>query len=268
MSHYVITGGADGIGRAVAEHYACVGNMITIIDCDAERAEIVCRVLRTVGSTASYIAADFTQSDSISAALAGLAALPPADVVVHSAGISAVGRFITSDLASQQRVLDVNLRAPLHLTTGLLREGLLAPSATLVFIASLSVFASYPGASVYAASKDGIAAYARSLRVALAPQGINVLTVFPGPTRTAHARRYSPNNRRESRRMPPSHLAALIAQATQRRQAVLIPGFGNRLAAALGRRFPPLMEYVMRKTILEKLSQASAPPHQPRSTYL
>jgi short-subunit dehydrogenase len=202
---------------------------------------------------AAYIRADLSQAADISRALAQLAELPPVDVLVHSAGISAVGAFAESELDRQQRVLDVNLRAPLQITAGLLRAGRVASGGTLVFIASLSVFTGYPGAAVYAASKDGVAAYARSLRAALRGQDIHVITVYPGPTRTAHARRYSPDNRREGRRMPPDRLAMLIYTAVLRRQAVLVPGVGNLLIARIGRLFPQFTEYLMRKTILEKL---------------
>jgi hypothetical protein len=80
-----------------------------------------------------------------------------------------------------------------------------------------------------------------------------VLTVFPGPTRTAHARRYSPDNRREQRRMAPDLLAELIAGAVECGQSSLIPGVANRLVAALGRLAPPLAETLMRRTIFERL---------------
>ena len=98
-------------------------------------------------------------------------------------------------------ILEVNLTAPLALTAGLLKKNLLASAGSLVFVSSLSRFLSYPGAAVYAASKDGIASYARSLAVALVPAGIHVLTVYPGPTRTAQARACSPNNHHEHRRI-------------------------------------------------------------------
>ena len=256
--HCVVTGGADGIGRAVAERYARAGYTVTIIDHDAERAAEVCRAIRSAGGIAGSIRADLAQGEEIPELLRQLTALPPADVCVHSAGISAVGRFAESQLTRQQVVLDVNLRAPVQLTAGVLRARLLAPGATLVYIASLSVFTSYPGAAVYAASKDGLAAYARSLRAALAGRGVHVLTVYPGPTRTAHARRYSPDNRREGRRMPPEQLAELLYAAVARRDAALVPGFANRLIAAVGRIAPALTEELMRRTILDKLPRTGS----------
>lgn len=253
MPHIVISGGADGIGRALALRYAHAGYAVTILDRDRDRAAAVCQEISARGGDVAFIYVDLASEHDIAAALHELASRPPADVVVHSAGISAVGPFASGDLARQLRVLDINLRAPLLLSAAMLRANQIAPGGALVFIASLSVFTGYPGAAVYAASKDGITAYARSLRVALRRRGINVLTVFPGPTRTAHARRYSPDNRHEQRRMAPESLAEAIYQAVRRRRSTLIPGLANRLAAVLGSFLPALSEFIMRKTIFEKI---------------
>ncbi len=253
MRHCVVTGGAHGIGQAVVEQYARAGWSITIIDRDAAQAARLCRALCDSGVVATFIEADLAQPLSIDQVVHRLAALPPASVVVHSAGISAVGAFAAIPLDVQQAVLDVNLRAPLLLTAGLLRNGLLAPRAALVFIASLSVYTGYPGAAVYAATKEGLAAYARSLRVALASRAIHVATVYPGPTRTAHARRYSPDNRREQRRMPPERVAQSILAAVEQRRAEVIPGMSNRLIAVAGRVAPALTICAMRKAIIEQL---------------
>ena len=182
-----------------------------------------------------------------------LAARPPIDVLIHNAGISDVGPFAHADLDRQRAVLDVNLRAPLLLTADLLRREQLRIGGTLVFLSSLSHYASYPGAAVYAASKDGLASYARSLSAALARQNVHVLTVFPGPTRTAHARRYSPDNSREERRMAPDELARRIAEAVDKKQRVLIPGAGNRAFAVASRLAPRLAEQLMRRTLFDKL---------------
>ncbi|HEU4326524.1 MAG TPA: SDR family NAD(P)-dependent oxidoreductase [Roseiflexaceae bacterium] len=251
--HCVITGAADGIGRALALRFAAAGWSVTGIDRDAARAEQTRAALLAHGVAAHFLLTDLTQPPAVEELLASLAGLPPADALIHCAGISAVGRFAGVPPAQQQAVIDVNLRAPLLLTAGALRERLLTRDSTLVFVASLSCFTSYPGAAVYAASKDGLAAFARSLGVALAPHGPRVLTVYPGPTRTAHARRYSPDNRREHRRMPPEQLAEQIFQALQARRRTLIPGAGNRLFALAGRLLPGLTEWAMRRAILDRL---------------
>ena len=251
--HCVITGAADGIGRALALAFAGAGYVVTGVDVDQARAAQTAQELSAISGDAQIVTADLAAADAIPRLLDKLTARPMVDVLIHNAGINAVGHFAQMPLARQLLVLDVNFRAPLLLTAGLLDQNRLAAHGTVVCIASLSYFVSYPGAAVYAASKDGLTSFARSLRVALTPADINVLTVFPGPTRTAHARRYSPDNRRESKRMAPVELAARILAAVMARRHRLIPGPSNRLSAGLGRLAPRLTEWAMQKTILDKI---------------
>ncbi|NJN81280.1 MAG: hypothetical protein HC802_02645 [Caldilineaceae bacterium] len=93
--------------------------------------------------------------------------------------------------------------------------------------------------------------------MALARSGLHVLTVYPGPTRTEHARRYSPDNRREARRMAPERVAHEIYQATCRKQRTLIPGAGNRLSASVGQLMPGLTESIMRRALLDRIDRRS-----------
>lgn len=252
MKQCAITGAAEGLGRALALRFAAAGYAITGIDVDPGRAAETTAEIAAAGGTARFILADLAQEAALAGVLAELAAGPPSDVFIHNAGISAAGPFERLPLAAQMTVLDVNLVAPMQLTAGLLRVGGLSRPGAVVFVSSLAHFVSYPGASVYAASKDGLAVYARSLRVA--EPALHVLTVFPGLTRPAHARRYGPDNSREARRMPPEKLAELIYRAVQRRQKVLIPGWRNRLVALLGSLLPGLVEPVMRRSLYERLT--------------
>lgn len=243
----VVTGGADGIGRALVTQLARDGYRVLGLDVDTGRALAVRKI-----TGATFVMTDLATDPGRGTALTAARVFAPAQLVIHNAGISCVGRFAASDLAQQQAVFDLNLRAPLQMTAVILRDGLLARAGTLVFLSSLSRYTGYPGAAVYAATKDALAAYGRSLRADLG-HAANVLTVFPGPTRTAHARRYSPDNSREARRMPPDTLAKAIAAALAHGRGTLIPGAGNRLFAALGTLAPAVMDVAMRKTILEKL---------------
>jgi hypothetical protein len=177
---------------------------------------------------------------------------------VHNAGVNAVGRFDALPWPEQRAVLEVNLAAPLVLTGALLRAGRIAPGGSLVFVSSLSRFVSYPGASVYAASKDGLAHLARSLRSALAQRGVHVLTVYPGPTRTEHARRHAPPGSREERRIDPAELAERVFRAVERRRDVLVPGLANLSFAAAGHVLPALAELAMKRAILDRLPTSSA----------
>lgn len=248
LPHAVITGAADGIGKALALRYAAAGYHVTGADVHAARAAQTAAEIRAAGGSTQFVVADLSDS------YAWLAGLGPVDVFIHNAGISAVGPFGRIDLARQQAVVALNFAVPLQVTAHLLRQRTLAPDAHLVFLSSLSHFVSYPGASVYAATKDGVTHYARTLRAALRGRH-QVLTVFPGPTRTAHARRYSPDNSREGRRMDPTLLAEKLFAAVETNRPRLIPGAGLRASALLGRFAPGVMATLMRKTLYEPLER-------------
>lgn len=252
--HCVITGAADGIGRALAWQFGKAGYVVTGIDVDAARAQETAAWLRANGVDVTFLEADLAQAADVQGVALALAERPLIDVFIHNAGISAVGQFAQVSMPRQALVLDVNLRAPLLLTAELLRLGRMNAGGTWVFLSSLSHFVGYPGAAVYAASKDGLASFARSLRVASGTQ-TNALLVFPGPTRTVHARRYSPDNAREGTRMLPEALATAVWQAVEARRPSLIPGAANQLLALAGWLLPGVMERAMARMILAKVGE-------------
>lgn len=251
--HCVITGAADGIGKALAERFGQAGYVITGIDVDGVKAADTQAELSQTDVNIEFIITNLAEQGELVETLADLENRPPIDLFIHNAGINAVGHFAKMDLGKQQKVVDVNLAAPLLLTAGLLAKKRLALGGTVVGISSLSHFVGYPGAALYAASKDGLRAYLSSLAVALASQNINVLSIYPGPTRTQHARRYSPDNSREASRMSPEMLAKYIERAVHTKQRTLIPGVGNKLFALAGKLLPTVTERAMKRAILDQL---------------
>ena len=249
MKTCFITGAASGIGAALAEVFVERGDKVIGIDRDAVLAG---EVQARLGEGFHFIEADLATREGLESLTAELANTQ-IGVLVHSAGINAVGAFESSNLSQNLAVLEVNLRAPLQLTRAFLSNGSLQRGSSIVFISSLSHFVSYPGAAVYAASKDGLSAYARSLSVALASQGIHVLSVFPGPTRTPHAAKYSPDNSREGARMPPEVLARKVVKAVERKRHRLVPGWNNKLFALAGTWLPATTERIMVRTLFDKV---------------
>ncbi|MFN8444045.1 MAG: SDR family NAD(P)-dependent oxidoreductase [Caldilineaceae bacterium] len=252
--HVVITGVAQGIGKAMAAEFAKNGYIITGIDVDTKAAMYTqAELINEYDAKVRLAPGDLANEDDLLRFVESLATRPPIDVLIHNAGISNVGPFVMSNIRKQTQVLDVNLRAPLVLTAALLRNGSFAEGATIAFMSSLSHFVSYPGAAIYAGSKDGLSAYASALSVGLAKQGMNVLTIYPGPTKTEHARRYSPDNSKEEERMEPELLASLIYKAIKRRSRFLIPGFKNWAMAVGGQMFPGRAEKIMTREVFIKL---------------
>lgn len=250
--HVVITGVAEGIGKALALHFGGAGYQVAGIDVNIGGALDTKAEMAQQGVEMKFIAANLAKSADVLQAAEALMRGVKVDVLIHNAGISAVGRFADLELEAQLKVIDVNFTAPLLLTADLLRRDGLGRGCHLVFISSLSHFVGYPGAAVYAATKDGLSSYARGLAVALGREA-RLLTVYPGPTRTAHARRYSPDNSHEASRISPEQTAELIGRAVERHRRFLLPGTNTKLFALLGYFAPRLMERAVKRLIFDKL---------------
>ena len=235
----LITGGASGLGAALATACTARGDAVHILD-----------IAPGDGPT-------WHQHDMASVAPAAWARLAdwlgvqgPFDMVILSAGISATGRFERISLPDHQKVIAVNLAGPMRLVHLLDTGAHLRAGARLVFVASLSCFTGYPGAASYAASKDGLAGFARSLRKPMRKRGVTVQLVCPGPMDTPHATRYAPEGSSAKGRMSPDRAARAILGS---RRFTIIPGAGPKLAAMIGRRAPQTMTRLMGQVLFSKL---------------
>ncbi|MFU8883694.1 MAG: SDR family NAD(P)-dependent oxidoreductase [Rhodobacterales bacterium] len=238
----VITGGAAGLGAAIAQQLAASGFVVWIVDRD----------LPAFAPAEQALQCDLSDLDGLSQLSDHLIQIGPFDLVVMSAGISAVGAFETLPAAALRDVVAVNCIAPVILTRELLARGLIAKGGRLVFVSSLSHFTGYPGASAYAASKDALVAFARSLRRPLrSGHAITVQVTTPGPMRTAHAERYAPAGSSGKGRADPAEVARNILR--NRRRFMIVPGLPAKAMARFGWHFPGYATRAMRKIIFEKL---------------
>jgi NAD(P)-dependent dehydrogenase (short-subunit alcohol dehydrogenase family) len=181
-----VTGGARGIGLAVAERYAAEGARVMIGDIDAEAAEAAAAGLRTAGGRIEATAVDVTDAASLERAEAACAdELGPADVVVANAGILALHRVLDTSLEEWRRVLDVNLTG-VFLTCRTFARAMVERGTAGRVIISSSLFGRRGGREngAYSATKFGVIGLAESLAAELAPHGILVNAVCPGQVRT------------------------------------------------------------------------------------
>ncbi|MDF3931355.1 SDR family oxidoreductase [Pseudomonas citronellolis] len=178
----LVTGAAQGIGRAIAESFATAGAELLLLDRQAEPLDALADELRQRGCAVRTRALDLADPPAIAAALAGLDGL---DVLVHNAAYFPLTELdaITPELL--QRTLAVNLGALFWLTQAALP--LFAACGGGCVLATSSVTGNrvaYPGLSHYAASKAGVNGFIRNAAVELAPQRVRVNGVEPGMIRT------------------------------------------------------------------------------------
>jgi cyclic-di-GMP-binding biofilm dispersal mediator protein len=242
----LLTGAASGLGAEILRACLARGDQVCALDL-APCADWA--------GAADWVQTDLGAVTDWGVLGAALAAKGPFDIVILNAGISATGPFETIALDRHRAVLLVNLHAPMQITAQLVRTGALAQGSRLVFIASLSCFTGYPGAASYAASKDGLAAFAASLRKPLwRERRVCVQVVCPGPMDTPHATEHAPKGTDGSRRMSPAKVAQTILRVPARRK-IILPGMGAKLAALLGRVAPQTMTRIMGRVLFAKLKR-------------
>ncbi|MEV6758923.1 3-oxoacyl-ACP reductase [Streptomyces sp. NPDC051214] len=173
----LVTGGARGIGEAVAEVLARDGARVVVIDVPSAQADLV-RVADRLGGTALPL--DITADDA-GERMASALAPGGLDILVHNAGITRDRKLANMPADRWNPVLDVNLTSVLRTTDALLKSGTLNRGGSVVATASIAGIAGNVGQTNYAASKAGIIGLVRALAPgALGEYGVRVNAVAPG----------------------------------------------------------------------------------------
>lgn len=242
----LVTGGTAGLGRALCDHLVAQGYTVVSADLNAPS--------RDCGF--EHIACDLAQRHSVDFLIGQLAKREPFDLVIFNAGISATGRFEEITPEAHARVIAVNADAPLTLCAALMHNTCITRGGHIGFVSSLSHFTGYPGAASYAAAKDTLAVYAKSIRKPfLKNRNISVTCAYPGPLKTEHAARHAPKGAKAEKRLAPAEAARFILADIQRGKASSYPGRGTTLVAGVGRLVPGLLTTAMRKIIYDKLDR-------------
>lgn len=240
----LVTGGSAGLGAASVGWLQAHGYEIVVLDRDRPW---------TGKTPVKFIRCDLVSRTELDDVLPDLIAAGPYDLVLLNAGINATGKFEVLDPRAHIDVLRVNTEAPMVIAAALLESNACRSGGAMVFVSSLSHFTGYPGAASYAASKDALAIYAKSMRKYAASRGVTLTVAFPGPLKTDHAERHSPEGSDDSKRMDPDRAARLMLADALAGKRNSIPGADNRAFAVIGRLFPKPVTAVMRRLIYSRL---------------
>ena len=176
----LVTGGARGIGAATARRLAADGARVAILDVSEEPGHAVAQAVQGL-----FVRCDMAAPESVRGAVRSVeSALGGLDIVVSNAGIDIVGPFASSDPATWEPVLNVNLRGPLHLCHAALPLLVRRGGGRIILVSSDAARVGSSGEAVYAACKAGLIALAKTLAREHARDGITINAVCPGPTDT------------------------------------------------------------------------------------
>ncbi|PLZ00259.1 sugar dehydrogenase [Burkholderia sp. WAC0059] len=184
----LVTGSAQGIGRAVAVRLAQEGAKVIVEDrFDSELAEQTLAAVRSAGGDGCVIAGDVSSSGDVQRVVAeGIARMGQIDVLVNNAGVEHNAAFVDVTEDDYDRVLDVNLRGAFFITQAFVRHLRdTQRGGRIVNVSSVHEELPFPHFTSYCASKGGMKMMMRNLAVELAPLGITVNNVAPGAIGTA-----------------------------------------------------------------------------------
>jgi len=180
----VVTGAAQGIGRAIVERFLASGAQVTIWDRDRALAETA---VAEIGGAVSLVQVEVTDWDAVRSAAARTAAeMGRIDIMVNNAGIAGMNATVAGyPVEEWRRVIDIDLTGVFHgckaVVPGMIEHGY----GRIVNIASIAGKEGNPNASAYSAAKAGVIALTKSLGKELAGHDIAVNCITPAAARTA-----------------------------------------------------------------------------------
>lgn len=259
----VITGGASGIGAALAYKFGKEGARIALLDMDAAALKEQERKLLQEGVTAIARKCDVSNESECGAAIAAIIQhYGGIDLLFNNAGITHRGPFREANISTIRKVLDINFFGALHCTKAAL-ESLLCRKGMIIITSSIAGLAPVLGRTAYCASKHALQGLFSTLRAELKETGVHVMIVCPGFTRTnlqtkaldgkgeftTHPRRMV------GREASPSEVAEAIFRGAEKRKNLLVLTPTGKLSYYLFRMLPHLYERWMTRKLREEIQR-------------
>jgi uncharacterized protein len=237
----LITGASAGIGAALAHEFAAHGHEVVLVARREQALVALADAIAAKGATRpTVLRADVARIDAardIADALAQRGLEP--DIVVNNAGFGLLGTADKLDRAAQLAMIDLNVRALTDLSLAFV-DSLERRRGGILNVASIAGFLPGPGMAVYYATKAYVLSFSEALHHELAPRGVRVTVLCPGPVPTEFQARagissetFSPLLTRSAGRV-----AADGYRGLKEGRRVVVPGFANKAVTTLVRLVP------------------------------
>jgi 2-hydroxycyclohexanecarboxyl-CoA dehydrogenase len=191
----LVTGGAQGIGRGIAEQLGADGFRVGVADLNLEAAEETAAAINAAGGQAVAVQIDVTDTASVQAAVKSVTEeYGPVEVLVNNAGFDDFMKFLDTTEDFWDRILEVNFKGALRViqatAPGMVERGW----GRVINIGSDAGRVGSSLEAVYSGAKGGIIAFSKTLAREVATKGVTVNTVCPGPTDTPALRKFAANS--------------------------------------------------------------------------
>jgi hypothetical protein len=237
----LITGASAGIGTELARVFAAHGHRVALVARRADRLATLASELEAAGGKKPIVIdCDLEQPDAgdkIAAALndAGV----EVEYVVNNAGFGLFGNAVELDRAEQLNIIAVNIRALTDLSLRF-SDSLIRNRGGILNVSSIAGFLPGPGMAVYYASKAYVLSFSEALRGELAPRGVRVTTLCPGPVPSEFQARagFKPGFDSAILNVSPADVAKEGYRGLMANKRAVLPGLGIKIVPLLLRLFP------------------------------
>jgi uncharacterized protein len=254
----LITGGSVGIGAALADVFAEHGHDLILVSrtrdqLDARAAEIRQKYrvqVACVPEDLSDPAGPRRVFDAVQAQRLDVHNL------VNNAGVGLYGKFATTDLGAELKMIQLNVTSPVELTKRFLPAMIERRSGRILNVASTAAFVPGPWMSIYYATKAFLLSFSQAIDYELEPNGISVTTLCPGPTESEFKVRAGSERSRlfEAFVMDAPTVARAGYEGMMKGKTVVIPGMRNKLIPVAARLTP--------RPLIAMLSHRAARPSE------
>jgi NAD(P)-dependent dehydrogenase (short-subunit alcohol dehydrogenase family) len=268
----IITGGGSGLGRELCRIFAQARYHVAIVDIHNDHLVETLRIVEGEGGSGRVDVCDVTNVAAWHALRDRLRAeWPRLDLAINNAGMFSSGFVGSQDLAEVERLLRLNLYGAIYGCETMvpwLIESAKSPTRGskphVVNVSSIYGFLSPPGMSAYSMSKAGVVSLSETLRGELAPHGVGVTVVCPGPmpTRFIDAAHFESQEYRRlaeeyvrSSRLQPSDVARAALRAVERNELYCVMGLRERWYWRLKRWLPRTVLQKVAKRVRQDLKQ-------------
>jgi hypothetical protein len=237
----LITGASAGIGTELARVFAANGHRLALTARRIDRLEALASELSAKGSKKPIvIACDLQEADAAEKIVAALAAEDvELDYLVNNAGFGVFGDAVKRDRAEQLGIIDVNIRALTDLSLRF-ADQLIRNKGGLLNVGSVAGFLPGPGMAVYYASKAYVISFTEALRAELAPRGVRVTVLCPGPVPTEFQARAGVGSGHDTAilNVSAAHVAREAYRGLMANKRAVLPGLGIKIVPFALRFFP------------------------------
>ena len=179
----IVSGGSDGIGRAIAHKLADEGAHVVICARNQDKLDAVAKAINDAGGSCEARIQDVSDADAYAAMIADVAQDKGVDILVNNAPHVGMGMISDTDLNSFQQNFRVNMDAP-YMGTQAAMAAMSEKGGSIINISSINGERAMQGMSGYGASKAALLHFTRNAAMEGAAQGIRVNAVTPGPIMT------------------------------------------------------------------------------------